>query len=170
MSDEEFRQIAMQHLDMVFNLARRMTFTREEAEDLVQETYLRALQGWRRKRPERMAPWLATICLNAGRSFHRRRSAGVTEVLDPDAGRENLSPHNTEGDALASIDRDIVHDALRRLSEEQREAVALMDLCGFTASQVAEMLDVSRNTVLARVHRGHKRLALLLEEARRREA
>jgi RNA polymerase sigma-70 factor (ECF subfamily) len=169
-SDEEFRQIAMQHLDMVFNLARRVTFTREEAEDLVQETYLRALQGWRRARPDRMAPWLATICLNAGRSLHRRRNAGLTEVLHPEPGLQGMSSENTESDALASIDRDIVHDALRQLSAEQREAVALMDLCGFTSSQAAEMLGVPRSTVLARVHRGHKRLAMLLEEVRRREA
>lgn len=170
MSDSDFLQVVLAHLDMLYNLARRTTATREEAEDLVQETCARALQGWRRTRPERAGPWLATICLNLARSEHRRRSARPDEVLDPSPGLEIPSIENTAEQALGSLDREAVHAAIRLLSPEQREAIVLMDLCGFTAAQVAEMLGTSRGTVLARVHRGHKRLAKLLEEVRRREA
>ena len=169
MSDEEFLEEALAHLDMVFNLARRWTPGIQEAEDLVQETYLRALRSWRRERPERTAPWLATICLNVARSQHRRRAARPPEVLDPEPGLGTPSPDDTAEQALGALDRAAVHRALMHLSVEQREAITLMDLCGFTSGQVAEILGVPRNTVLTRVHRGHKRLAVLLEEMTRRD-
>ncbi len=170
MSDDEFLAETLTHLDLVYNLARRSTTSIHEAEDLVQETYLRALQGWRRRRPDRTAPWLATICLNIARSQHRRRVVRPAEILDPDPGVEVASAQDTEMQTLVALDREAVNVALQQLSAEQREAVALMDLCGFTAAQVAAMIDVPRNTVLSRVHRGHKRLAELLEEMSHREA
>jgi RNA polymerase sigma-70 factor (ECF subfamily) len=166
-SDDEFLQEALVHLDMLYNLARRLSLSREEAEDLVQETCAKAFDAWRRKRPERMSPWLVTICLNEARSRHRRRSARPAEVLDPEPGIGIPSTADTAAQAIDSMDADAVHEALNRLAPEQREAVTLMDLCGFTAAQVGEILRVSRNTVLSRVHRGHKRLAVLLEEVTR---
>jgi RNA polymerase sigma-70 factor (ECF subfamily) len=155
---------------MLYNLARRLTAGREEAEDIVQETYIRALQGWRRARPERMAPWLATICMNTVRSEYRRRAVRPAELLDPEPGATVAASDDTAAAALGAIDSDAVHRALQQLSAEQREAITLMDLCGFTASQAAELLAVPRNTVLARVHRGHKRLVVLLEGVIRRDA
>ena len=69
--------------------------------------------------------------------------------------------------ALVNIDRGSVSRALSMLPEDQRLAIVLMDLAGHHASEVAEMLGCPRNTVLSRVHRGHKRLAsLLIEEER----
>jgi RNA polymerase sigma-70 factor (ECF subfamily) len=166
-SEDEFLQESLAHLDMLYNLARRMTSTREEAEDLVQETYLRALQGWRRKRPDRMSPWLVTICLNNARSRHRRRSARPPEVLAPEPGEDFPSPDDTAAEAIGALDVAAVHGAMAQLPCEQREAIALMDLCGFTAAEAADVLRIPRNTVLSRVHRGHKRLAALLEEVTR---
>lgn len=170
MSDDEFLQEALTHVDMVYNLARRMTSSRDDAEDLVQETYARALKAWRRERPRHMPPWLATICLNAARSLHRRRKNRPTEVLNMDQLDDLPAAGDTSEQALAELDRDAVGRALARLTTEQREAITLMDLCGFTAAQVGKMLGVSRNTVLSRVHRGHKRLAVLLEEVMGGEA
>jgi RNA polymerase sigma-70 factor (ECF subfamily) len=166
-SDDEFLQEALVHLDVLYNLARRLTATREDAEDLVQETYARALESWRRHRPERMSPWLVTICLNGARSRYRRRAARPDEVLTPEPAEGVRSTSDTAAQALGAIDVDAVHSALAHLPHEQREAITLMDLCGFTASQAGEILHVSRNTVLSRVHRGHKRLAVLLEEVTR---
>lgn len=166
MGDDEFLQEALPSLDMLYNLARRLTSSGQDAEDLVQETYLRALEGWRRKRPQRMPPWLATICLNTARSQHRRRMARPVEVLGAEA---DVAPSasDTAEEAIGALDADVVHRALARLPHQQRVAIALMDLCGFTAAQVGSMLRVPRNTVLSRLHRGHKKLAEMLEEAAR---
>ena len=167
MSDDEFLQEALVHLDLVYNLARRLTATREDAEDLVQETYAKAVEGWRRKRPERISPWLVTICLNGARSRHRRRSVRPAELLAEDPGADVPSTSDTAEQAIGAMDADAIHEAMSQLSQEQREAITLMDLCGFTAAQAGEILRVSRNTVLSRVHRGHKRLVVLLEEVTR---
>src|SRR5688572_23652613 len=80
-SDEEFLSTTMGAMDLVYNIARRMVPTREEAEDLVQETYLAAYRAWRdRRRPRKVEPWLATICLNLARSGYRYRSRRPREV------------------------------------------------------------------------------------------
>jgi RNA polymerase sigma-70 factor (ECF subfamily) len=170
MSDEEFLQEALAHLDMLYNLSRRLTPSRQEAEDLVQETYTRALKGWRRKPPQRTAPWLATICLNVVRSQHRSRSVRPDEILDSEPDDTLPAPIDTSEEALARLDAEAIRRALDRLPFAQKQAIGLMDLCGFTAAEAAKMLRVSRNTVLSRVHRGHKRLAVLLQEVMDDEA
>ena len=164
MSDEEFLQAVGEHLDLIYNLARRLARSRSQAEDLVQETYLRALRGWRRKPPDDVRAWLVTICLNIARAGRRRDQARPAEVLDPDAGTGVVSGNDTAAEAMNEAVRHQVHRALWQLPAPQREAITLMDLCGFTAAEVATMIGAPRGTVLARVHRGHKRLAALLRQ------
>jgi RNA polymerase sigma-70 factor, ECF subfamily len=152
--------------DLVHNLARRLTDRRADAEDLVQETYLRAWAAWTDgRRPDRVAPWLATICLNAGRDRLRRAAThaetGWDETFDPPG------PVDVEAEALGRVDRAAIDAALRRLPDEQRIAITLMDLCGFTAAEVAEITGSPRGTVLARVHRGRKRLVRSIREVNR---
>src|SRR5712692_3192210 len=68
-------------MDLVYNIARRMVPRREDAEDLVQETYLAAFRAWQdHRRPRKVEPWLATICLNLGRSGYRHRARRPREV------------------------------------------------------------------------------------------
>jgi len=159
--ERAFSEAALPHLGMVGCLARRLVPSGQDAEDLVQETYLRALQSWRRCPPERCGPWLATICVNLARTWHRRRACRPQEV-DPPFGLELPSGRDTASEALALMTWQALHRAIRQLPAEQREAVALMGLWGFTAAEVATMSGVPRGTVLARAHRGHKRLAQLL--------
>ncbi|HEV8567399.1 MAG TPA: sigma-70 family RNA polymerase sigma factor [Actinoplanes sp.] len=163
-SDDEFLQAVGEHLDLVYNLARRLTRSRLQAEDLVQETYLRALRGWRRRPPEDVRAWLATVCLNIARAGWRRDGTRPVEVLDPHAGATVVAAADTAAEAITGVVRDQVHRALWQLPVAQREAITLMDLCGFTAAEVATMTGTPRGTILARVHRGHKRLAALLAQ------
>lgn len=154
---EAFLQVTLAHLDAVHALARRLV--RGQAEDLVQETWLRAYAGWPAGGPQDPRAWLATICLNTARSWHRR-DAARPEVLveNPDLGGADQAPDP----ASVAVDRlraDAVHEALWRLPEAQRVAITLMDLAGFTAREVAELTGAPRGTVLARVHRGRKQLA-----------
>jgi RNA polymerase sigma-70 factor (ECF subfamily) len=164
MTDDEFVAAVGEHLDVLYNLARRLTRTRPQAEDLVQETYLRALRGWRRQPPRDVRAWLVTICLNIARAGWRREQARPGEILDPHVGAAAVSGHDTAAEAITGTVRAQVHRALWQLPAEQREAITLMDLCGFTAAEVAAITGSPRGTILARVHRGHKRLARLLEQ------
>src|SRR5262245_49402902 len=165
MSDEEFLRTVGDHLDLVDNLARRLTRSRPDAEDLVQETFLRALRSWRRRPPDDVRPWLCTICLNIARREWRHNGNRPAEVLDPQAGTLDASLDDTAAEAIDGLLREQVHEALWRLPAAQREAITLMDLCGFTAAEVAAMTGTPRGTILARVHRGHKRLASLLQHS-----
>ncbi len=162
MDDREFLDAFAEHLDRVHNLARGLTGSRQDAEDLVQETCLLALRGWRREPPRDPAAWFATICLNAARSSYRRSAARPVEVLADEWLHALADDGDTADHAMASLDVDRVHRALAQLPEVQREAITLMDLGGYSASQTAAIVGSPRGTVLARVHRGRKALAGVL--------
>jgi RNA polymerase sigma-70 factor (ECF subfamily) len=168
-NDDEFLQATLPALDLVHNLARRFTMARADAEDLVQDTYLRAWQAWTAgNRPRRAEPWLATICLNLGRDRLRRAALRSEFAVEP--AREPAADVDVEAAAIDRVERAQIERALWALSEEQRVAIVLMDVVGFTAAEVASITGSPRGTVLARVHRGRKALARLVgEEASRRE-
>jgi len=165
--DREFLEAFTEHLDRLHNLARGLTSNRQDAEDLVSETCLLALRGWRRRAPDDAAAWFATICLNAARSSYRRRAARPVEVAAEDWLLDRADERaDTAGSALASLEARRVRDAVGRLPTPQFEAIALMDLGGYTAAQTALIVGSPRGTVLARVHRGRKVLARVLADER----
>lgn len=171
MHGEEFLQATLGAMDLVHNLSRRLLRDEQAAEDLLQETYLHAYDAWaKNRRPERVEPWLATICLNLARSEIRRRRRRVTEVLDPDPGIDRAGNADVVAEAMERIRKDAIRRAVWKLPEEQRIAVTLMDLCGLTAAETAKVTGSPRGTVLSRVHRAHKSLRkLVLEEVDQRE-
>ncbi len=165
--DQEFLDCFTEHLDRLYNLARGLTRTPHDAEDLVSETCVLALRGWRRRRPEDPAAWFATICLNAARSSYRRRVVRPVEVpaeewllAQPDDRAD------TEHAALSAVAAATVRRAVSELPTPQLEAITLMDLGGYTAAQTAQIIGAPRGTVLARVHRGRKVLARSLASER----
>ena len=165
MADEEFLAALELHLDRLYDLARGLTASRQDAEDLVQETCVLALRGWRRRRPDDAGAWLATVCLNAARSSWRRRAARPVECPADGWLGEQVDPAaDTAAQALVALDVHRLRRALLRLPAVQREAIALMDLGGFSAAQVAAVLRTPRSTVLTRVHRGRRALAVLLTD------
>jgi RNA polymerase sigma-70 factor (ECF subfamily) len=160
-TQEEFLAATLPSLDLVYNLARRLV-TADEVEDLVQETYMKAFDAWSSDRkPRKVEPWMATICLNAGRSWLRRasRHREIPYVSLP----EEASAQDVESSALGAVEARAVHEALWCLPEEQRIAIAFMDLAGFTAAETGRITGSPRGTVLARVHRGRKKLAHMLQ-------
>ena len=164
MTDETFLDATMAHLDAVWSIARRMTPDPASAEDLVQETYLRAWRGFEAQGRGDMRSWLVAICLNVGRSELRRSMrlprvvAGIDDAAEPSAG------HDVAGDAVIGVQREAVARALAALPEPQRRAIVLVDIGGLTAREAAEVESVPRGTILARVHRGRRQLAALVEK------
>lgn len=150
-------------VDMVFNLSRRLTDNRQDAEDLVQETYLRAFRAWTdHRRPKRVEPWLATICLNLARSRFRARGRRPAEVPLQDWIPEQRPSDDPEVRAVERIERDELYRAIWELPEEQRVAITLVDLVGLSTYEAAEAMGTPRGTVLSRLHRGRRALARLL--------
>lgn len=162
--DDEFLRATMGAVDLVYTLARRMVDRPEDAQDLVQETYLAALRAWRdRRRPRKVEPWLATICLNLGRSRFRAAARRPSEVPLEGIDRADAA-QDPEGRALAAVERDELVAAMWRLPEAQRVAITLVDLGGFTTAEAARAMGTPRGTVLSRVHRGRRALAAELNQ------
>lgn len=167
MDDAEFLDAFTEHLDRLHNLARSLTSCPQDAEDLVSETCLLALRGWRRAAPEDAGAWFATICLNAARSSYRRRAARPVEVAAEDWLLDRADDcADTARSAVAAVQSERVREAVAQLPTPQLEAIALMDLGGYTAAQTAAIVGAPRGTVLARVHRGRKVLARSLADHR----
>jgi len=162
--ERAFLDATLPHLDVIYRVARHVSVDSHSAEDLVQETYLRAFAAFSTYRGGSAKAWLVTICLNLARSAGRRRSRRVAETALTGAPEPEAGGVSVPEEAFANIDRDSVSRALARVPEEQRLAIVLMDLAGHTASEVAEMLGRPRNTVLSWAHRGRRRLASLLVE------
>ena len=160
---DDFLRAAIGAVDLVFNLSRRLTDNRQDAEDLVQETYLRAFRAWtEHRRPKKVEPWLATICLNLARSGYRARGRRPAEVPLHDWIADDRPSTDPEVRALERIERDELYRAIRELPEDQRIAIALVDLFGLSTYEAAQAMGTPRGTVLSRLHRGRRALARLL--------
>jgi RNA polymerase sigma-70 factor (ECF subfamily) len=161
---EEFLGSTMGAMDLVYNIARRLVPAQEDAEDLVQDTYLAAFAGWvKGRRPDRVEPWLATICLNLARSRYRRERRRPKEV--PIEFAQGVpDPTDIEREALSSLDAAALRRAMWGLTEGQRVALALVDIAGLSTSEAARAMGTPRGTVLSRLHRGRRSLAGLLGE------
>jgi RNA polymerase sigma-70 factor (ECF subfamily) len=160
--DEEFLQTMLPAMDMVHNIARRAVPTPEDANDLVQDTYLAAFRAWsEQRRPRKVEPWLATICLNLARDRHRMRSRRPVEVPIAELGIA-ATAGGPEEQALASADRAAVHRAIWALPLEQRIAITLVDLADLSIAETAEVMGTPKGTVLSRLHRGRRALARAL--------
>lgn len=175
---ETFEREALPHLDAVYRFALRLTGSPSEAEDLVQETFLRAYRAWDQYTLGTKAKsWLFTICRNTflrGHERDTRREELVTEAAQSDsasgdgiyespifAGQADYDP---EGDFFRGLVDDEILEAIDGLPDDFREAVVLSDLQGMNYQEVAEVLDVPLGTVKSRLFRGRKMLQKALYE------
>jgi RNA polymerase sigma-70 factor (ECF subfamily) len=161
---------ALSHIDSLYRTAYRMSGNPADAEDLVQETYLRAFRSLHQFRAgTNLRAWLFKILTNAFINEYRKRSrqprsTSLDDVEDYylythllDSGiQPSASP--PEEEVLASITDDDVVRALEALSEEFREVVLLADVEGFSYREIAEIMDIPVGTVMSRLHRARRRL------------
>jgi RNA polymerase sigma-70 factor (ECF subfamily) len=169
---ETFEREALPHLDAVYRFALRLAGSPSEAEDLVQETFLRAYRAWDQFTLGTNAKsWLFTICRNAflrQRERDVRREERVTEAVqsttdDETSARETplfagRADYDPEGDFFRSLVDDRILEAIDSLPSDFREVVVLSDLEGMTYQEIAEILDVPLGTVKSRLFRGRKLL------------
>ena len=168
-----FLDATLPHLDAVYQVARQAVGDGQEPEDLVQETYLRAYAAFGSFRGGSIRAWLAAICMNVARSEARRRrrrpwdlpARALPDVLAHARFSGVEEPPDVADVVIAGLESQAVSRCLALLPVEQRLCIVLMDVAGYTAREVAEALGCPRGTVLARVHRGRRRLAQLLAEA-----
>lgn len=173
-STRGFEDEALPHLDAVYRFALRLSGAPDQAEDLVQETFLRAYRSWDQyTRGTAAKSWLFTICRNV---FLRRleRRQRHDEIVTENVGRDGpgSSPINPvwssvdgvdpEGEFFHSIVDDRIVQAIDSLPEEYRTAVVLSDLEGLPYAEIAELMDVPVGTVKSRLFRGRRQLQKVL--------
>ncbi len=170
-----FEEEALGLADQVYRVARRFVSTREEAEDLVQETYARAFRSWQSYTPgTNLRAWLLRILTNLntdrGRRLQRRPDETPLEESDyylanrmaQSAGEEVLDQERV----VERLSQDSIVTALSSLSDDFRDVVVLVDIGDFSYADAAQILDIPLGTVMSRLHRGRRQLkASLAEEA-----
>ncbi len=169
---EAFSREALTHIHRLYGMALRLTQNGTDAEDLVQETYLKAFRfAARFEEGTNMRAWLFTILTNTFRN--RRRDAGRDPVaVDSEAVEEAMAQpdgQNSPEQRLldSALDAD-VQAALDRLPEAFRQAVWLRDVEDFTYAEIAEMVEVPIGTVMSRISRGRRLLHAFLRDRARR--
>ena len=175
-----FEQLALPHLDRLFRLAVRLTGTVQGAEDLVQETYVKALRAFAALRePEAVGAWLRQILtrlvFDRHRTEPREMLVGDLEELDRFSlydlvWDEDPLPYsdNLHGDFLAQFDDEEVRRALLALPEAYRVPLVLLYAEELSYREMAEMLEVPIGTIMSRLHRGRKILERELWECAKR--
>jgi len=171
-----FEVEALPHMDAVYRFALRLSGAPDLAEDLVQETFLRAFRAWDQYTVgTRCKSWLFTICRNV---FLRQRERGQRhdEIVSEQAPKDDravaamnplwsaVEKADPEGEFFESIVDESVLSAIEDLPEEYRMAVVLSDLEGLSYNEIAEMMGVPVGTVKSRLFRGRRQLQQELYE------
>lgn len=148
--DERFEREALPHMRSLYSTAYRLTRNAADAEDLVQETFLRAYRAFEGYTPgTNIRAWLYTI-LYRGRADHYRRISRSVQTVELEGdGPGTAAPQ----DGLARGQEDVAR-ALAELPECFRGAVVLRDIQEFSYEEIATILDVPIGTVMSRIHRG----------------
>jgi RNA polymerase sigma-70 factor (ECF subfamily) len=166
MTEPDFRQQALAHLDALYNFALYLARSPAEADDLVQETYLRAFRFETRFQPgTHLRAWLFQILRNTFLTFYRirEREAAVAEdgVPDWDVPMFHDAPEDTGG--VMEVHTDLER-ALHRLPEEFRTVLLLAEVEGLPLDDVARVMSCPVGTVKSRIFRAKERLRTLLKD------
>jgi len=160
--DQIFQSEALPHLRSLYGSAFRMTRNAHDAEDLVQETFLRAYRAFDGFTPgTNIRAWLYTILYRVRTDAFRKAGRSPQTVELEGEGPSVPAPQ----DALAAGGEDLER-ALQALPEVFRTAVVLRDLQDFTYEEIAQILDVPIGTVMSRIHRGRAQLRTMLRGAK----
>jgi RNA polymerase sigma-70 factor (ECF subfamily) len=168
-----FEEDALALSDQVYRVARHLVGSREEAEDLMQETYARAFRSWRSFQPgTNLRAWLLRILtnLNIDRGRRQQRSPDMQPLEEGDyflynrleeAGREpNIEPERVD----ERLSQDDVVSALSEVPHDFRDVILLVDIGDFSYADAAQILEIPIGTVMSRLHRGRRILKSQLAE------
>ena len=154
-----FDQAALGHIDALYGYAMTLTRNATEAEDLVQETYLRASAAANQPQPQdNLKAWLFVVMRNAWLNQMRHNNSGP-RFVDLDANDQvedaRLNPHVVY---LRKLEREQVRSAIENLPDAYREIVVLRDMEGFTYQEIATVLECPAGTVMSRLGRARAKL------------
>jgi len=168
---KQFEMLFQPHLDAAFNLARHLCSNACDAEDIVQEAYMRAYRSFDKYTDNNSRAWILTITRNTCYSWMRRNymkpdisfdEESVNDYVDV-AEQDAVIPRSPEQNVMALCDQQNVKSAIDALSLEFREVIILRELEGFSYREIGQVLDIPDGTVMSRLARARRRLRKLLE-------
>jgi len=168
-----FEEEALELSDQVYRVARHLAGSREEAEDLVQETYARAFRSWRSYQPgTNLRAWLLRILTNLnidrGRRQQRTPPMQGLEANDYflyDKLAESDGALSDEERVVERLSQDDIVTALSAVPHDFRDVIVLVDIGDFSYQDAAQILDIPIGTVMSRLHRGRRILKRELAES-----
>jgi RNA polymerase sigma-70 factor, ECF subfamily len=168
-----FEEDALALSDQVYRVARHLASSREEAEDLMQETYARAFRSWRSFTPgTNLRAWLLRILtnLNIDRGRRQQRTPSMQPLEEGDYFlynklEESSDGPNDEDRVVERLSQDDVVGALSAVPHDFRDVIVLVDIGDFTYADAAQILDIPVGTVMSRLHRGRRILKQAMAES-----
>ncbi len=160
-----FEEDALDLSDQVYRVARRLVGSREEAEDLMQDTYARAFRSWKQFTPgTNLRAWLLRILtnLNIDRGRRSQRAPDTQPLEESDYYLYNRLEASDGGGTtdeervVERLSQDDVVDALAEVPHDFRDVVVLVDIGDFSYADAAQILDIPIGTVMSRLHRGRR--------------
>jgi RNA polymerase sigma-70 factor, ECF subfamily len=164
---DAFDMLVDRHMERAFRIAFRLLGNREDAEDLVQESFVAVLEKVETFRAgHAFTPWFHRIVVNRGLNARESRAIRqMDQIPDTVAAGGNSPAHRAEQSEL----RERVHEAIATLPERQRTIVELFELEGYSGAEIAEMLDISAGTVRWHLHEARRALREALAPLERKE-
>lgn len=167
-----FESEVMPYLNQLYSGALRLTRNNADAEDLVQETFLKAFKHFDSFQPgTNLLAWLYRIMNNTFINAYRKKTrepktSTMDEIQDYQLAQDTSHPEtrSAEATALDRLGTEDILAAMDALPQEYREAVYLADVEGFSYKEIAEILEIKQGTVMSRLHRGRKKLKELLQD------
>jgi RNA polymerase sigma-70 factor (ECF subfamily) len=162
---ESFEALAMPMLTSLYNFAHWLTHSQEEAEDLVQETYLKALKGFASfQQGTNFRSWIYRILRNTFLTSRSGLSVKMTVPLDHEEDAIGRTADTPEAMLLARADQQMVQSALERLPVPFREVIVLCDIEEMSYQEIAEIAGIPIGTVMSRLSRARKSMRELIAE------
>jgi len=166
----EFEKEAIPHMDALYNFALRMTGDEDDADDLVQETYLKAFRFFDKfEKGTNCKAWLFRIMKNSFINDYRKNTKEPNKVDYEDIQNfyetiksDEVETKHYELDAFSNLLDDEISKAITELPEDFRTVIILSDIEGFSYEEIADFVDIPVGTVRSRLHRARKMLYTLL--------
>jgi RNA polymerase sigma-70 factor, ECF subfamily len=160
----DFDRTFLPHMDAAYNLARWLVHNDHDAQDVVQEAYLRAVRFAGGFRGGDARAWILAIVRNTSFTWlrHNRPTDSVAEFDETKHGG-STEDSGLEADAVRKADAAMIRAALEELSDEFREVIVMRDIEGLSYKEIADAADVPIGTVMSRLARARGKLTRLLE-------
>ena len=164
-----FEELFLPLMDAAYNLARILVKRDQDAQDVVQDAYIRALKGFKRFRGGNPRAWILTIVRNTAYSWLKKQRPGSANIVPFNEAIHRIAIEESTSEAYEERGRQL-NEALTRLAFEHREILVLRDIEGWSYRQLASALSVPIGTVMSRLARARKCLRDDIAKGQRTES